>query len=87
MILLVAGLSILLLKGFDYPFLIYSKIQLKLNYISKQSLGDFANIGISISEQDVPGLKFIINSQYKTIIKILRERERDISKQFERDMT
>ena len=59
-IIICAGLSVLALKGFHYPFLIYSKIVSKFSYISKQSLGDFPNIGISITEQAKPSLKFII---------------------------
>lgn len=59
-IIIGAVLSVLTMKGFNYPFLIYSKILSKFSYISKQSLGEFTNIGISITEQAKPGLKFII---------------------------
>lgn len=63
-----AAVISLLAMGLDMPLKIVKTIWSQYLYISKETAGDFPNIGITISEQSKPSLEMIVNYTTKNTL-------------------
>jgi len=54
-------LALLIWKGFDLPVKVVKGVYNKYSYISKEQKTDFPNIGVTISEQEKPSFKEIVD--------------------------